>query len=433
MIEAKRGITTWSPLRWVALAVLGVAVATLAYLVLDRNGGSRLRIDSERLATAVVQRAQFLDYYPFDGTVEPATSVFLDIEGGGRVERIYVEGGARVEKGDLILTFSNTQLRKQAIDTETQLLYNLDIQRTTLFNRQQSTLLLKDTLLELDHQILELQKKYDRFEKLMRTDDSPVSQEVYETTRDQLKFLKDRRVLLAERIRQEDELSAKQLAQANRAIEKLNTGLGMVSAIVESLDVRAPISGYLSTIDAQIGQNIPAGKRIGQLDLLDRFKVRVKIDQYYISRVEIGTQGHVNLDEKTWPVTVQKIYPEVTGGSFEADVTFDAGDPPGIKRGQTLTVELTFGAPSTSLVVARGGFYQQSGGRFVYLVSADGRHATRTGVRLGRQNPRQVEVLEGLREGDSIITSSYEAFGEAAELRFDAAIRPAGKSPKEKR
>ncbi|HEV7632781.1 MAG TPA: HlyD family efflux transporter periplasmic adaptor subunit [Steroidobacteraceae bacterium] len=410
--------------RWIVIGVAAVALLTVGWQVLSRTtGGSRLKIDSSRLTTAVVQNGEFLEYYPFDGTVQPATSVFLDIEGGGRVDQIFVEGGQHVEKGDLILRFSNASLRQGALNTETQLLYNLDIQRTTVFNRQQSTLLLRDALLDLDHQILDVENKFRRYDVLMKNGNTAISVAEFEITRDQLKYLKDRRELMAERIRREDELAEKQLAQANRAIEKLNTGIGMIGQIVASLDVRAPIAGWLSTIDAQIGQNIPAGKRIGQIDLLDKFKVRVKIDQYYISRVEIGTRGHVDLDGKTWEVAVQKIYPEVTASAFEADVVFEGENPPGIKRGQTLTVELSFGTPSRSLKVAKGGFYQQTSGRWVYLVSEDGRGARRTNVRLGRQNPREVEVLEGLREGDRIITSGYDTYNGVNELRFNEAIK----------
>ncbi|MEP7314906.1 MAG: HlyD family efflux transporter periplasmic adaptor subunit [Pseudomonadota bacterium] len=405
--------------RWVLIALGASILIVLAWQLLSRTtGASRLKIDSSRLTTAVVQNGEFLEYYPFDGTVQPAISVFLDIEGGGRVDQIFVEGGQHVEKGDLILRFSNASLRQSALNTETQLLYNLDIQRTTLFNRQQSTLLLKDALLDLDHQILDYENKFRRYDALMKNGNTAISVAEYETTRDQLKYLKDRRVLMAERIRREDELAESQLAQANRAIEKLNTGIGMIGQIVASLDVRAPIAGWLSTIDAQVGQSIPAGKRIGQIDLLDKFKVRVKIDQYYISRVEIGTKGHVDLDGRTWDVVVQKIYPEVKDSAFEADVVFEGESPAAIKRGQTLTIELSFGTPSRSLKVAKGGFYQQTSGRWVYLVSEDGRSARRTNVRLGRQNPREVEVLEGLREGDRIITSGYDTYNGVDELRF---------------
>lgn len=398
-------------------------VALVTWLVISRSAHTRLNVNADRITTGVVREGEFLDYYPFDGTVQPATSVYLDIEGGGRVENILVEGGQHVEKGDLILQFSNTQLRNAAISTETQLLYNLDIQRNTVFERNQGALMLRETLLDLDYQILDLEKTFRRQDAVMKTPYPAYSVDVYEATRNRLKYLKDKRALLAERIRLEDELSAQELSQAKRSIEKLNTGLGLVGNMVESLNVRAPITGWLSTIDAQVGQNIPAGQRIGQIDLLDKFKIRVKIDQFYISKVEIGTQGHVDLNGRNWLVTVQKLYPEVKDNTFQADVVFDGDSPGDLKRGQTLTVELTFGEPSQGLVVPKGGFYQQTSGRWVYLISKDGRTAHRTNVHLGRQNPRQVEVLDGLRAGDRIITSGYDTYNQVDELKFSEPVR----------
>jgi HlyD family secretion protein len=415
------GRRRWSWRRWALIALAAALVGGAAWSLL-RHRGTRLVVDASRLTTAVVRRGEFLEYYPFDGTVEPATQVYLDVESGGRVEQIFVEAGQHVEKGDPILRFANTEFRRTAIDTETQLLYNLDIQRTTVFNSEQSSLLLQDALLDLDHQIEELQHKFQRYDALMKTASPPISVETFEITRDQLKYLKDKRALLAERIRQEEELSRQQLAQARHSIERLNTGLGLLSQIVDSLEVRAPTSGWLSSIDVKLGQNIPAGARIGQIDLLDRFKVHVQIDQYYINRVSVGTPGHITLDDRTWTVTVRKIYPEVTQNLFAADAEFVGPVPPDLKRGQTLTVELSFGSPSTSLTVANGGYYQQTAGQWVYLLAADGRSARRIPVHMGRQNPREVEVLAGLRAGDRIITSDYDAFNRVDELKFTTAM-----------
>ena len=418
-IEKKKG---WPVQRLIVFAAIALFVIVVTWQVLRRTSGTRLSVDAGRITTGVVQQDEFLEYYPFDGTVQPATSVYLDIEEGGRVDEIFVEGGAHVEKGDLILRFSNASLQQNTIDTETRLLENLDIQRNTEFNRAQSSLLLKETLLDLDHQILDLENKYRRFATLVKDPNSAVSAELFETTRNQLQYLKDKRVLLAERIRQEDMLSAKQIAQAQTSIERLNTSLDLLGRIVKSLEVRAPIAGFLSTIDAQVGQNVPRGQRIGQIDLLDKLKVRVRIDQFYIARVEVGTQGHVNLDGKPWQVKVQKVYPEVKQNAFEADVVFSGDTPPSLKRGQSLTVELSFGTPSQGLTVAKGGFFQETGGRWVYLISKDGTTARRTAVRLGRQNPREVEVLEGLQAGDRIVSSGYDAFNGVDELKFTEAI-----------
>ena len=412
-----------SPRQWVVIGLLALVGVVVAWQVFSRSGSSRLRVDSTRITTGVVAQGTFREYYPFDGTIEPATSVYLDIEEGGRVDKIFAEGGAHVEKGDLILRFSNAQAQRTSIETETRLLETLDANRNTEFNSARSSLLQQEALLDLDHEIIDIEAKFKRYDALMKTPNSPISVEQYETTRDQLDYLKKRRALLAERIRQEDILSANQIAQAKKSIVRLNENMELLNRIVQSLEVRAPISGYLSTIDAQVGQNINRGQRIGQIDLLDKFKIRARIDQLYISRVAVDTPGHVTLDGKTWDVKVQKVYPEVKNSLFEADIVFADAVPDTLKRGQTVTVELSFGAPSQTLIVSKGGYYQQTGGRWVYLISKDGKTAHRADVKLGRQNPRQVEVLEGLTEGDRIITSGYDSYNNADELRFSEAIK----------
>ncbi len=412
--------------RWALIGVFSLAALGVFWELVARSSTSRLSIDPSRLTTAVVHRGEFLEYYPFDGTVQPATSVYLDVEEGGRVEAVYVEGGQHVEQGDLILKFSNISLQQTSISTETQLLYNLDIQRDSQFNRAQNALLLRDALLDLEHQILDNENKLHRYEGLIKDGNTAISAETFETQRNQVQYLQDKRELLKERIRKEDELSAEQVAGVQQSISRLNTSLELLGQIVKSLEVRAPISGYLSTIDAQVGQSVNVGQRIGQIDLLDKFKVRVAIDQYYISRVEVGTPGHVNLDARIWDVKVTKVYPEVKNGTFEADVLFTGAVPESIKRGQTLTIELSFGAATNTLTVEKGGFFQQTAGRWVYVVSKDGGTARRADVRLGKQNPREVEVLEGLSDGDRIITSSYDTYNAVDQLKFTTPLKANG-------
>jgi HlyD family secretion protein len=411
-----------SPLQWLLIAAGVVIVAVIAWQIVARTGSSRLRVDSTRMTTGAVEKAEFREYYPFDGTIESAETVFLDIEEGGRVEKIFAEGGQAVKKGDLILRFSNAEAQRTSIETETRLLETLDNQRNTEFNRAQSSILLQEQLLDLEHQIVDAQAKFNRYETLVKVPNGAISRELYEIARDQINFLKSRRDLMKERIRQEDILSANQIQQAKKSISRLNENLELLNRIVQSLDVRAPISGDLSTINAKIGQNINRGQSIGQIDVPGTFKVRARIDQFYLGRVQVGTPGHVDLEGKNWAVKVQKVYPDVKQNVFEADVIFDGEVPANLRRGQTVTVELSFGSPSQSLIVPKGGFYQQTGGRWVYLISPDGKTARRADVKLGRQNPRQVEVLEGLKEGDRIVTSGYDSYNNADELRFSEAI-----------
>lgn len=412
----------WSTTRLTVGGLLGVVVLIVVWQFISRTGTSRLSVDPARLTTAQVRTGEFREYYPFDGTVQPAVSVYLDVEEGGRVEQVVDDGGQHVQKGDLILRFSNATLERSTIQTESQLLYNLDIQRGTQHDRAQNVNLLKETLLDLDHEILDAQNKDHRYAKLIKDGNAAISQEQFETQHNQLQYLKDKRALMAERIREEDEASTREIAEAQKAIDSENTNLKMLQQIAKGLEVRAPISGELSTIDAQVGQNINAGQRIGQIDLLDKLKVNVSIDQFYISRVQVGTIGHVNLDGKTWDVKIQKVYPEVKSNAFSADAIFVGETPESLKRGQTLTIELTFSAPSRTLIVNKGSFYQETSGRWVYVLAKDGRSARKTQVRLGRQNPLQVEVLEGLTEGDRIITSGYDTFNSVDELQFTDSI-----------
>jgi HlyD family secretion protein len=413
---------TWTPGRLILIACSLLIVASLVYLLSSRSGKSKLKVDPSRMTFSKVGYGEFREYYPFDAKVEPVASVYLDVETGGRVDAIFAEGGKFVHKGDLILRFSNTSLQRSSIDSERGLLETLNIQRDTQFNRAQNRLLLKDALVDLNYQILKLEDKYGRYGNLGENS-GVLSEEELKTVRDELEYKRKKKELLEERIRQEDQLSQTQLEQANKSVERLNRSLDLLAKTVDSLDVRAPISGYLSSIEAEVGQNIAPGKRIGQIDLLDKLKLRAGIDQYYIAKVQLGTKGKFSLDGNSYAVEVQKIYPEVKDDKFTVDMAFVGMMPTGIKRGQTLTVELDFSESAKSLVVSKGGFYNQTNGRWVYLISGDRLSASRANIRTGRQNPRDVEVLEGLREGDWIITSGYDSFNEADTLVFPEPVQ----------
>jgi HlyD family secretion protein len=415
-LERKR----WTPARIAALAGAGFVLAAAIQLVSARSGTTALRVEPTRLTTAKVEHGEFRDYYPVDGRVEPATTVYLDVQEGGRVEEILVAGGHPIAKGQLIMRLSNANLQRSAIETETRLIENLDLLRNTQLTRAQSSLQLKDALLDLEHQIVEIENRHERYQRLQAEGD--VSAEMLESTRNDLARLIGKRELMKQRIEQEEVLGRNQLAQANESIERLTLSLDLLRRIVDSLDVRAPIDGFLSSIDAEVGESIVPGKRIGQVDQLDAFKLRASIDQYYLSRVEVGTPGKLQLDDSTYDVAVKRIYPEVVNDAFTVDIDFAGAVPSGLRRGQRLTVELSFGASTQSLIVERGGFVQHSGGRWVYLVAEDGRSARRAPVRFGRQNPRYLEVLDGLRPNDRIVTSSYTTFNDVDELEFTEPI-----------
>ncbi len=403
--------------------ILGcIFIFTLVFLIISRSGTNRYKVDNpSRMTIAPVKYGEFQEYDPVDGTVIPVTSVYLDAEQGGRVEEIYVEGGRPIKKGDLILRFSNTAWQTSLIQTENGLFENMDRQQNTRLSLAQGKLNRKETLMRMEFELLQYERKRKRYDVLNK-EKIVISDEEYETLMDQIKYKKDQIALQKERIKQEDHMSEVQLAQADKTIERLQIGLELISKQIDSLVLRAPISGHLSSISAEIGQKINPGQRIGQIDILDKLKIRAGVDQFYNSKVSVGVKGKFTLDGEKYEVEVIKIYPEVINDRFTVDLAF-IGDPPeDVKRGQTLTVMLSFSEAARSLMVKKGGFYQQTGGRWVYLISKDGKTARKAPITLGRDNPRHVEVLKGLEEGDWIITSGYDTFNEADELIFGEAL-----------
>jgi HlyD family secretion protein len=413
----------WPPRRIAIFAGAGIGILVLASLVIANSGKTRLNIESERLSVVQVKQGEFQEYVPINGTVQPQATVFLDLEEGGIVEKIYVEGGNPIKKGDLILSFSNSSAQKQNIEAETRLIDNLNQLRNSKITLTQSNLILKDQLLDLEYKISELQRTFARYEELMKRPSAQLSKEQYEATRDQIIYLKNKRELLIERIKRETDLQEQQSDQIDMSIKRVDRNLQILSRIIESLEVRAPISGHLSTLSAEIGQNFQRGQRIGQIDQLESFKVRANIDQFYISKVAVGQRGKFEFASRPYEVEVVKIFPEVTNDVFQADLTFVGALPEGIKRGQTLQIDLGLSEAKATTMVAKGGFYRHTNGRWAYRLSDDGRSAMRVDIVAGRQNPQSVEILEGLKPGDWVIASNYENFNDVDELNFSEPVK----------
>ena len=222
---------------------------------------------------------------------------------------------------------------------------------------------------------------------------------------------------LTDQIMQQDQTSnAQQVSQAQQSYKGSQTALNVMRKKVGDLIVRAPIDGQLTSLDAEVGQSKNKGERLGQIDVLDGYKVRVDVDEHYISRIYTGLLGGFTLAGKDYKLKIKKVYTQVTNGRFQVDMEFEGEVPKGIRRGQTLQIRLAFSDEVLAVQVAKGGFYQQTGGNWIFKVSDDGKTAYKVDIQLGRQNPDFYEVLEGLKPGDKVVTSSYENYGNMQEL-----------------
>ncbi len=403
------------PLRrvvWITIAILVPTIITLQLVFGDRS--SKLNIDSQRLRITQVREGQFQDYIPVTGTVIPIQTIYLDAMEGGRVEKRFVEAGTMVEKGDKILHLSNTGLLLDIMYREAELFQQSNNLRNTRLAMEQNKLQLQSQLLELDYQIKVTQRKNNRNTILLSK--NLISQSEFDDVNDEYEYLVSRRGVTLETHHQDSIFRVNQIAQLETSLERMSRNLDLVKENLENLTIRAPVSGHLTSINAEIGESKVRGERLGQIDVLDGFKIRAPIDEHFITRVQQGQFGRFELADSTYELVIGKIYPEVLNGQFEVDLMFTADEPVDIRRGQTVRIRLELGALSDALLLTRGAFINQTGGRWVYVLDPSSEFAVKRSIRLGRQNQADYEVLDGLVSGEQVIISSYENFGDVDKL-----------------
>jgi HlyD family secretion protein len=392
----------------------GIVAATLIVLALTGESQSRRRVDSDRVTIETVERGLFQVYIPVIGAVMPIRTVYLDAMEGGRVETVVREAGHMVAKGDTILHLSNASLRLDIMNREAQLFEQRNNLRNTRLAMQQNALDLEGQLVELDYKITLARRAHDRNTQLV--EQSLISKDDFETSRDEYDYLLARRDLTVRTQQQDSLFRSLQIEMLEESVERIQANLEIIRQNLESLCVRAPVSGQLTSLNAEVGESKTRGQRLGQVDILDGFKIRAAIDEHYITRVVTGLQGEFELAGETRHLSITKIYPEVKNGRFEVDMEFQGAPPDDIRRGQTVHIRLELSDLTECVLLPRGAFYQTTGGRWAYVVDESGGFAERREIRVGQQNPKVFEVLEGLEPGDKVVTSSYEGFGDVRKL-----------------
>ncbi len=405
----------WSRKRILTITGIVALVALIAGSYFYTSGGNKLNVDTERITVSTITKGSFQETIPVNGIVLPLTTIYLDAVEGGRVEERYVDDGAIMKKGQPILRLSNPDLQLGLVTQETNV-YNLLTQMQISKNAaQQNTVSKLNQMTDVESLLKEAERVY-KLDKHLYEEKAIGSQEYQQAVNNYNYYLQKQK--LTQQILQQDSVSTEQqLKQARQSFEGSQTALNVMKEKVGDLIVRAPIDGQLTSLDAEIGQSKNKGERLGQIDVLDGYKVRVDIDQHYISRIFTGLYGTFDFAEKTYKLVIKKIYTQVnTNGSFQVDMEFVGDVPKGIRRGQTLQIVLALSDASTAVLLPKGGFYQQTGGNWIFKVSENGKTAYKVDIQLGRQNPDYYEVLQGLNPGDKVITSSYENYGNMQEL-----------------
>ncbi len=406
----------WPPRKIATIAGAGLFGVFIIYLIFFRDNSSRLYVDKDKMTIAAVQQGQFQEFIPVDGVVQPLVTIYIDAVFGGRVEEIFVRDGAIVEEGDKILRLSNLSMEMTYINQENQALEVLNNYQNTHLMLEQNKFNLERQLTEIDYQLEVAQKNHER--KKTFYSQGLISDEEYETAERDYRFALRRHDIAIRTIRHDSLYTITQLASIKTAIDNMRENIRMLNRNLDNLTIRAPISGQLSSFTAERGETKNAGENLGQIDVIDGFKLRARIDERYINRTFIGQTAEFEYSGQSYKLEVSKIYSNITGGAFEVDLQFAGAEPSGIRRGQTIQLRLQFSGLADALIIPRGGFYQETGGNWIYVLDSSGTSAVKRRIRIGRQNIHHYEVLEGLEPGEQVIVSSYDAFGGKDRLIF---------------
>lgn len=373
-------------------------------------------VAAERVTVSEVTRGTFEDFLPARAQVKPLITVFLDAVEGGRVEEKLVEDGTMVTKGQLLARLSNAELQLSTLARQTEVEQQLNNMRTQELALSQSRMTNRRAVIEAELELARAQRQYEVQAPLAAR--GFVAGRVFRDSEDSLKAQRGRVAVLREAADTEERLQSSQLAQLRAAARSLQSSLGIARQSLESLNLRAPVAGRLSAFAIEVGQSMPRGARLGQIDSPGRNKLTARIDEFYLGRIEPGQTATVTMAGKDWPLKVARVLPQVQNGQFEVDLVFTGAEPPGLQRGQTLQAKVTLGDPAPATLVPNGSWFSDTGGAWMFVVTADGRAAARRNVRLGRRNADDVEVLEGLEPGERVVTSPYTGLTDKTELEI---------------
>lgn len=404
----------WNKKRILTIAGITALAILIAASYFYTSGGSKLNVETDRITVSEVTKGPFQETIPVNGVVLPQVSIYLDAVEGGRVEDKYVDDGTIMKKGDPILRLSNTDLELNLVSQQTQV-YNLLAQmQIARNNAQQNTVTKLNQMTDVESLLKEAERVYN-LDKELYAKKAIGSQEFKKAENDYNYQLQKKK--LTQQLLQQDSVSTEQqLAQAKQSYTEAQNALEVMRKKIGDLIVRAPVDGQLTSLDAEVGQNKNKGERLGQIDVLGAFKVRVDVDEHYISRIYTGLKGRFDFADSTYNLVIKKVYTQVTNGRFQVDMEFEGRVPKGIRRGQTLQILLALSDERQAILLPKGGFYQQTGGNWIFKVAKDGSSAYKVNIQLGNQNTDYYEVLDGLQPGDKVVTSSYENYGNMDQL-----------------
>lgn len=412
IIEKKKGLR---PKHFVWIGSGLVLILALVKLA-TTDYASVYKADRDKLTISETIEGQFNDYITVVGQVEPIAIIYLDAIEGGRVEERLIEEGTMVREGDIILRLENRQLYQTILNSEAALAEKENYLRNTRISFETELIQSKRNILDNEHRLNRTKRTYEQYGQLMK--DDLIAREDYLQAKENYEY--EVRLLEINKLKARNDslIRVTSMQTLENDLAKMREMFYLVRERLDHLNVRAPVDGQLGMLDAEIGQSIGMGQRIGQINVLTDFKVVAQIDEHYIDRIRRDLTATFDRASGNYRLTVRKVYPEVRNGQFKIDLVFEGDKPDNIRTGQTYHIRLELGQPEKAVLLPRGGFFQSTGGQWVFVLDKDGTNATKRSIRIGKQNPQYYEVLEGLEPGEKVITSGYEMFGSNAKVHL---------------
>lgn len=409
-IERKKGIRP----KHIIYGVLGLAVIFFLVKIIKDSNISSLRVEKDKITIEEVQNGDFDDFIRTNGTVEPISTIYLDAEEGGRVKEILIEEGAKVEKGDVILILENRSVYMDIMNSESNLAQKQNYLRQTRISFENALIESKRLLLNSGFDIIKKKRNFEQLNALYN--DELVSKEMYLQAKEDYEYTVQLQEINKLKMQNDSMIRITEMNQLETELRKMDETLVLVRERLNNLNVKAPVDGQLGMLDAEIGQSIGQGVRIGQINVLTDYKIEALIDEHYIDRVKKNLSATFERQNKLFNLNVKKVYPEVRNAQFKIDLVFTDERPENIRTGQTYYINLQLGEPQKSLLVSLGGFFNSTGGQWIYVVDPSGDFATKRKIQIGRKNPKYYEVVSGLEAGEKVITSGYDLFGDNDKL-----------------
>lgn len=377
---------------------------------------SVFRTEKEKLTISTIEAGLFNDYITVIGQVEPISTIFLDAIEGGRVAERLIEEGSDVKKGDVILRLENRQLYQTILNSEAALAEKENYLRNTKINFEIELIQSKKNLLDTRYRLTRKKRAYEQNKELY--EEELISKEDYLQSKEDYEYEVSMLEINKLKAKNDSLIRATSMITLENDLEKMRETLKLVHERLDNLNVKAPVDGQLGMLDAEIGQSIGQGQRIGLIHVLTNYKVEALIDEHYIDRVRRNLSASFDRNNEDYALNVKKVYPEVRDGQFEIDMVFKGEKPDNIRTGQTYHIKLQLGQSEEAVLISKGGFFQSTGGQWVYVLNENETEATKRSIRIGKQNPQYYEVLEGLEAGEKVITSSYDLFGDNDKIVF---------------